>query len=105
VEFVYSKDAAKSAVLACHKNGLKDRIFNVGSGDMWPAEQIGSILTEIIPGASVRYSEPAKSNVISRPDEVPMDLARAKEQLGYAPEFPMKSALEDYVQWYRKAFL
>lgn len=105
VEFVYSKDAAKSAVLACHQNGLEDRIFNVGSGNIWAAEQIGSILTEIIPSTSVRYSEPDKSTIISRPDEVAMDLTRAKEQLGYTPEFPMKNALEDYVQWYKKAFL
>ena len=93
VEFVYSKDAAKSAVLACHQNGLEDRIFNVGSGNIWAAEQIGSILTEIIPGTSVLYSEPGKSNIISRPDEVAMDLTRAKEQLGYSPEFPMENEM------------
>jgi nucleoside-diphosphate-sugar epimerase len=31
----------------------------------------------------------------------PVDISRAKAQLGYVPKYDMAAAVRDYVEWYR----
>ena len=102
IEFVYSKDAALGTVLACHAENLKDRVFNIGMGKIWDSHEIASTLTELVPGARTSVEAPvAGGGQPAPPEEKPMDPGRAKEQLGYTPQFPMPKALADYVSWVR----
>ena len=102
VEYVYSKDAALGTVLACHAEDLTDRVFNIGIGQIWDSHQIASTLAELVPGARTRVEAQVAFGGQPPPtEERPMDPSRAKEQLGYTPQYPMPESLADYVSWVR----
>ncbi len=105
-EFVYSKDAALGTMLACHATNLKNRVFNIGMGEVWDMEDIGSMLQGVIPGARIQVEEQTPASGSTQPKMVePMDLSRSREQLGYEPQFPMAKALADYVAWFKRVYL
>ena len=99
-EFVYSKDAARGTVLACHADGLKDRVFNISMGRLYSQEDIADIIIKLLPGSTVSLGSERIANRVSMDSTVNME--RAKNQLGYSPEYDMEAALRDYIEWYRR---
>ena len=95
VELVYSKDAALGAVKACHAEKLKDRVFNISSGLITKPEEIVSHIQRLIPGAKLEKEEQEAAYFAG--SQIPMDISRAKEQLGFEPQFSLEEALEDYL--------
>ena len=47
-EYVYSKSAARGAVLACHGKSLKDRVFYISSGKISGPRDIKDAIERII---------------------------------------------------------
>jgi nucleoside-diphosphate-sugar epimerase len=45
LEFLYSKDAARACVLACHKEGLRQGIFNIGMNKIYTLAEMVKIIT------------------------------------------------------------
>ncbi|MBI3940915.1 MAG: NAD(P)-dependent oxidoreductase [Acidobacteria bacterium] len=100
-ELVYSKDAALGAVQACHEEGLKSRVFNIGMGQIWSGQQVAEMVGEIVPGAQVKIApDPRGAGPLPLMTQ-PMDLSRARSELRYQPRFLMRNAIIDYVNFYR----
>ena len=96
-ELLYGKDAAKATVLACLKEKLKDNIFHIGSGEMASGDQIVSALTKRFPKAKITLLKGERP--MPYPEErIPHDQSRAREQLGYEPEYLLEKALGDYAE-------
>ncbi|MBI4199410.1 MAG: NAD(P)-dependent oxidoreductase [Chloroflexi bacterium] len=101
-EMVYSKDAALGTALACHATGLKSRVFNITSGAIFQPDQLVRELKRVVPNARLKREEvPPDWMAAGRPPQ-PMDLTRARAELGYEPQFPLPKALADYVAWIRQ---
>ena len=100
-ELLYGKDAAKGAVLACLKEKLKDNIFHIGSGEMATGEQIVGALTKHFPKAKITLLKGERP--MPYPEErIPHDQSRAREQLGYEPDYLLEKALADYAETLKK---
>jgi len=99
VAMVYSKDAALGTVLACHAQNTRDRVFNISDGSLMATGPMIEQLNRLIPGSQYKGEESPPS---SEPPNVPMDQSRAREQLGYEPQYPLDKALADYVAWTRE---
>lgn len=100
-ELLYGKDAAKGAVLACLKENLKDNIFHIGSGQMVSGEEIVRTLKTQFPKLEIKLVKGEKP--MPYPEErVPHDQSRAREQLGYQPDYLLEKALEDYAETLKK---
>lgn len=105
IEFVYSKDAASGAVLACHADNIADRIFNIGSDELHDSNEIAEMLREVIPTAKIEVlvdEVQVKQVVPGIKRSGTLNLTRSAQQIGYSPKYKMKDALRDYVTWYRK---
>ncbi len=94
-EYVYAKDVALALDLACKAQAPKQRVYNAGSGVVSSAADLARIARELAPKLEVR--------VVGAPEgdsskELPLDLSRSKVELGYSPQFPMKKALQDYME-------
>lgn len=100
MEWLYSKDAAAAAVLALRAKDLASRVFNVGSGQVVAAEDVAAAVTRAIPGARIRLDPPDPAAPLAD-TEHPLDLSRARAELGYAPRYDLEAAVADYVGWYR----
>ena len=100
MEWLYSKDAAAAALLALGAKGLKSRVFNIGSGRVVSAEDVAAAFSRIVPSARIRIDPPA-AEVLAPEMHRPLDLTRARAELGYAPGYDLEGAINDYVAWYR----
>lgn len=93
-EYVYAKDVALALDLACRVKEPKQRIYNTGSGVVTTADDLARIARELAPKLEVK--------VVNSGDEgagqFPLDLSRSQAELGYSPQFPMKKALQDYLE-------
>jgi len=95
-ELVYGKDAAKGTVLACIKEGLKDHLFHIGSGELISGEDVLRTLKKIFPNIKITLQKKGKTPLPHPELQILNDNSRSHEQLGYEPDYPLEKALVDY---------
>lgn len=100
MEWVYSKDAAHGAVLALETDRLESRVFNISTGRVSRAEEVAATITRVIPKARVRLQEVTAADAPFPEVEHPLDLGRARSQLGFTPRYDLEGAIRDLVEWY-----
>ena len=94
-EILYGKDAAKATVLAVLKDHFQDRLFHIGNGTMVSGDDIIAAIRQQFPGSAVEIIK--GSNPMPYPEtRLASDFSRAREQLGYEPDYPIQVALADY---------
>jgi nucleoside-diphosphate-sugar epimerase len=93
-EYVYGKDIGMALLLACQAQNLKQRVYNGGTGVVHGAEELAQAVREIAPKVEVKVSGASGAD---KSRSIPMDISVSKAELGYAPKFPLKEALRDYM--------
>jgi nucleoside-diphosphate-sugar epimerase len=96
-EYVYAKDVAQAIEKACLVGSVKSRAFNVGTGVLHSAPEIVQMVCGKIPGARVELAPPQAGEKVKRRLQ-PLDISRARSELGYEPEYGMEAALADYIR-------
>jgi nucleoside-diphosphate-sugar epimerase len=94
-EILYGKDAAKGTVLAVLKDKFKDTLFHIGNGTMVSGDDIADAIRKKFPGSDIGLIK--GTNPMPYPEcRAASDFSRAKEQLGYEPDYTIEKAVEDY---------
>jgi len=94
-EILYGKDAAKGTVLAVLKEKFKDPLFHIGNGIMLSGDDIVAAVRKACPGSNIELTK--ANNPMPYPDSrLASDFSRAKEQLGYQPDYSIDRAVVDY---------
>lgn len=97
-DFIYNKDSALGLYLATVADKVPSRVYNIGCGEPHSLGEIADAVRKHIPGADIEIG-PGYSFL--NPD-VPMhsvyDVTRAREELGFAPEYDIETGVADYVQ-------
>jgi len=93
-EYVYGKDVGRALFLACQAHNPKQRIYNAGTGTVHGPEDLAQVLREVAPKLEVKVSG---ASTAEKSRNIPMDISVSKSELGYAPKFPLKDALRDYM--------
>lgn len=94
-EILYGKDAAKGTVLAVLKDKFKDTLFHIGNGDLLSGDDIVAAVRKKFPGVNIELVK--ANNPMPYPESrLSSDFSRAREQLGYQPDYPIDKAVEDY---------
>jgi UDP-glucose 4-epimerase len=95
VDFIYAKDLANGIAQAVHTSPLPHQIYNLGSGALTTVEDVEAALGKIFPEAKISRGKltPARPR---------MDIARAKSELGFNPEYRVEAGLRDYVAELKK---
>jgi nucleoside-diphosphate-sugar epimerase len=85
--------------LAAAERGTPGEVFNIGGGEARSVNWVIATLAELVGRAPVvQYGPP-------RPGDQThtfADIARARQQLGYAPSTPMRDGLAAQVRWHRE---
>jgi nucleoside-diphosphate-sugar epimerase len=102
MEWVYSKDAARGTVMALDAKDLGSRVFNITMGSVTTPSEMASAIAAVIPGAKVKFDAPAGTAIALSNRDTGADLGRAKQFLGYQPEFKLHDALKDLAHWMRR---
>jgi len=93
-EVVYAKDVALAINLACQVKNPKQRTYNAGSGGVTGPEDLARIVKELAPNIDVNVTGSAGGDTGKN---APLDLSVSKAELSYAPKYPLKEALRDYM--------
>jgi len=100
-DLVYVKDAANSIVLACFAQNLKHHDFNIGTGKSYSLEDLANALRKIFPEAVIEIGLGRDTSGFSSYNCV-FDISRAREELGYSPQFTLEDAVRDCVETTKK---
>lgn len=98
-EGVYVKDVARAIVSACFTRKPKYRIFNIGTGEMHTLAELANIVKKIIPNA---VFEIGPGFDVAEPVRGPLNITKAKEELGYKPQFTLEEGVKDYISIVRE---
>lgn len=93
-EYVYGKDVGLALFLACKAENLKQRIYNAGTGVVTGPEELAQAVRELAPKIEVKVGSAVTAG---QSRNIPMDISVSQAELGYAPKFPLKEALKDYM--------
>jgi UDP-glucose 4-epimerase len=93
-EYVYGKDVGRALFLACQAVNPKQRIYNAGTGVVTGPETLAQTVRELAPQTDVKVTGASSDSSKA----APLDLSVSKAELGYAPQFPLKQALQNYLE-------
>ena len=99
-DFTYAVDTARVVVLACQARTLAHRIYNASSGCNVRFSEVLKMLSRLRPKLRVRYAEAGGSSSFFRESlRGPLSIARAREDLGFSPEYDLERGLRSYLGW------
>jgi UDP-glucose 4-epimerase len=98
-DFTYIKDVVKANILAA-KRDVEGEIINIGAGNPINLTDLANLMLEISAKQHIEivYTEPRPGDIIHSY----ADISKAKELLGFHPEYDQKMGLKDYFDWYAK---
>jgi UDP-glucose 4-epimerase len=100
-EYTYGKDIGRAVELACFAEGLRHRVINVGPGRTYSVEEIVDAVRAVEPGARLTIEGPPNEALARSLRNSPFDTTRAREELGWAPEYGLQAGFRDYAAWLR----
>ena len=97
----YVDDLVQGVRLALSNNKVKHRIFIVASGQVTTLGQMISLIKRIIPGARIGVGSGLLNNSqkVKMPQKGALDISRAREELGYQPQYNLEKGLGKYIRW------
>jgi len=95
-DWTYVKDAARGICLLLEAQNLRDRAFNIATGLFHPLKDIMEAIARHAP-VEPRFDIGPGPNLERG---APLDITRAREQLGYEPEYDLEAGVEDYAAWF-----
>lgn len=98
LDFSYVTDVAKGFVVATfHSNG-ENEVFNITQGEGRSLLDFADIVKSHIPETELEIIEEEE---IFRPKRGSLDIQKAKDILGYMPEFTLEQGIARYIQFMR----
>ncbi len=95
-DWLYYKDIAQAVVKAMTAEGVKSTFFNIGTGVARSLQEIADCARKFFPQAEIELGPGVDARNEGTSTTVVFDIRRAKEELGYAPQFLLEAAVEDY---------
>jgi len=92
-ELVHAKDVAQAIRRAVLAQRLPHHVYNVGTGVLVDRDDVVAAMRHTVP--EFRYDADGERRPDPFPRLQPMDLARSRRDLGYAPAYDLASGLAD----------
>ena len=101
-DFVYNKDAALGVYQACLAKGLKQRVFNIGTGVDITMRDFARVIQSYLPQADIEIGPGL--NYLDSPTSYYSiyDISKARAELDYQPQFDLARGIADYLEILKK---
>jgi UDP-glucose 4-epimerase len=96
-DFIYNKDSALGIYLATVAPKLESRVYNIGSGIGRTLHDFAKVVRERIPSADIQIGPGLNFFGSQHPQAGIYDISRARAELGFAPQYPLERAIDDYL--------
>ena len=99
-DLTYVSDTARCVVLAFLQSDLKHQVYNASCGENLRFSDILAALARVRPGFRFRLKEGGALSPFFRDSlRGPLSMKRAREDLGFAPQYDIESGLSRYLEW------
>jgi nucleoside-diphosphate-sugar epimerase len=96
-DFTYIKDAVRGVLLLYQTENIKNRVFNITGGKAYKFSEVLDTVKA--------YSRPSNIEIgpgyASFPRAGMIDISRAKDELGYDPEYTLEKGVSEYAEWFK----
>ena len=99
---VYVGDVAHSVVLALDAQALTQWTFNIGTGRGVTLKDFADVLKRIFPEAKIDIGPGLDFRDGYKQSYCVFDIGKARDQLGYEPQYFLEEGIEDYIESIRK---
>jgi UDP-glucose 4-epimerase len=96
-DFVFARDVAAAYVTACGRRADGLRV-NIGTGVETPVRELHTELAQLCGAPDQPATGPGRLGELERSA---LDIARAREQLGWEPKIGLRAGLTETVEWMR----
>jgi len=97
-DFIYNKDSALGIYLATTTEKLNSRVFNIGTGLGVTLKDVAGILRRHLPNAVIEIGPGLNFLGSSYPMAGIYDISRARQELGYEPQYDLERGVADYLE-------
>jgi nucleoside-diphosphate-sugar epimerase len=99
IDFTYVKDAAKGVSLLYNAKNLKNKVFNITSGQATKLSDVSAIVKNYSPEFDIEIGP----GYTSFPDCSTIDISLARQELGFEPEYTLEKGVAEYAEWVKRA--
>jgi nucleoside-diphosphate-sugar epimerase len=97
-DLTHVQDVAAAVCLAYQAGNLQHRLFNVSSGVLVSHREIAETIERYLPKARFTYLPGTQENPL-RPNRGPLDISRARKELGFKPRYDLAAGMKEYIEW------
>ena len=98
LDFTYIQDLIQGIVRAIVVPEARNEVFNITYGDGRTLKELAELVLLEFPGIKLKYN-PRDSLM---PERGTLSIEKARNILGYEPNFPIDKGFVNYIQWYRE---
>jgi UDP-glucose 4-epimerase len=96
-DFIYNKDSALGLYLATVADKVKSRVYNIGTGAGVTLRDFERVIRKHIPNARIEIGGGLNFYGFPYPATGVYDISRAREELGYSPQYDLEKGIADYL--------
>lgn len=97
-DLLYTRDAARGIVCAAFAERLRDRVFNIGSGQPISLGAFAAGVREVFAQAEIEVGPGLDYWGMGKQYYSVLDVSRARDQLGFAPKYSLLDGIRDYAR-------
>ena len=97
LDFTYIKDLVHGIACSINSEKAKNEIFNITYGSSRTIDEMAELLKEHFPDVNLNYQ--AKDQLT--PDRGTLCVDKAKDLIGYNPQYPLENGYVQYINWYK----
>jgi nucleoside-diphosphate-sugar epimerase len=100
LDFTYIEDLSTGITKILENESSENQVFNITYGESRSIKDMIEIIEEHIPGIEVQYLPKDKL----MPERGTLCVDKAKELIGYTPQYPLEKGFVKYINWYKETF-
>ena len=97
-DFTFVRDVVHANIISMDAKGISHDVFNIARGEFISINNLFKKITSIL-GKDIKpvYTEPRQGDILHSL----ADITKAREKLGYNPEYTMEDGLNRTIKWFR----
>jgi len=100
LDFTYIGDLVRGVEKVIENDNSKGQVFNLTYGSGRSLAEMAEIVKSHFPDLQIKYQP--KDNLT--PDRGTLNINKAKELIGFEPQFPLEKGYEQYINWYKEFY-
>lgn len=103
-DWTYVADTARGVCLAHYADAPRHTVYNIAHGRQHTVAEVVAVLRRLEPRVHIRVGSGRWEDDPFQAGDLrgPLDISRAREDLGYAPRYELEAGLRDYIAWWRR---